>query len=51
MEDLKGLLEKYLNKALLRIIISGARGDTDITNFKRDSLFSDGDVSGSEGFS
>ncbi len=31
MEDLKGLLEKYLNKALLRIIISGARGDTDIT--------------------
>lgn len=31
MEDLKSLLEKYLNKDLLRIIISGARGDTDIT--------------------
>ena len=31
MEELKDLLEKYLNKDLLRIIISGARGNIDIT--------------------
>lgn len=30
MEELKDLLERYLNKDLLRIIISGARGNTDI---------------------
>ena len=31
MEELKALLEKYLNKDLLRIVISGARGATDLT--------------------
>lgn len=31
MEELRDLLEKYLNENLLRIIISGARGNTDIT--------------------
>ena len=31
MEELKKLLERYLNENLIRIVISGAKGTTDIT--------------------
>ena len=41
MEELKSLLEKYLNKELLSMVISGSRG----------AQISGGVVPGNEGFS